>query len=157
MPLVTEEKTQGWVSCRDPRCGGHTERETEVTRRTQAFSYRELGGDLPGNEREAVDVVHNDAPCPVCGGPQVYADQPRPEYANISGQDQLALLNLNQSGQIRDQQMAGLEQAKELAELKAREAERDKRDAERDRMFMEMQAELQRRRGGRPPKDTDAA
>jgi hypothetical protein len=47
---------------------------------------------------------------------------------------------------------AGLVRDKELAELRAREAERDRRDAERDRMFAEMQAELQRRKGGRPPK-----
>ena len=48
------------------------------------------------------------------------------------------------AGQIRDQQMAQLQQAKELAEMRAAMAE--------------MQNELQRRRGGRPPsKDTDAA
>jgi hypothetical protein len=86
--------------------------------------------------------VHRDDPCPVCDGPQVYSDAPRPEYASISGQDQLALLNLNQSGQIRDVQVAGLEAAKELAELRAREAQRDQREAERDRQMAEMADEF---------------
>jgi hypothetical protein len=156
MPVVTETPVDGWVACRDPKCPGYKQRETTVTRRKQEFSYRELGGDLPGNERESIDIVHPDDPCPDCGGPQTFSDNERPEYASISGQDQLALLNLNQSGQIRDAQIEDLKHAKEIAEMKAREAERDKRDAERDRMFTEMQAELTRRRGGRPPKD-DAA
>lgn len=157
MPVVTETPVTGWVSCRDPRCHGYKQREVTVTRRKQEFAYRDLGGDLPGNEREAVDIVHHDDPCPVCNGPQVYSDQERPEYAPISGQDQLALLNLNQSGQIRDVQLENLQASKELAELKAREADRDRRDAERDRMVAEMAEELRRRRGGRPPKDDSAA
>ena len=143
MATVTEEQVSGYVSCRDPRCAGYEQRRTEVTRQLKAFSYRELGGDLPGNERESVYIVQRDEPCPVCDGPQVFADQERPEYAQVSGQDQFALLNLNQSGQIRDQQMAQLKADKELAEVKAQMAE--------------LAAELQRRRGGRPPKDPDAA
>ena len=157
MPVVTETPVDGYVSCRDPRCAGYKQREVTVTRRKQEFAYRELGGDLPGNEREAVDIVHQDDPCPVCNGPQVFSDQERVEYAPISGQDQLALLNLNQSGQIRDVQLENLTAAKELAELKAREAERDRRDAERDQLMAEMAEELRRRRGGRPPKDDSAA
>lgn len=150
MPVVTETVVPGYVSCRDPRCAGYKERETEVARRKQEFSYRENGGDLPGIEREAVDVVQRDEPCPVCDGPQVYSDGPRPEYAQISGQDQLALLNLNQSGQIRDQQMAQLKADKELAEMRAKQAETDA-------LLREMAEELKRRRGGRPPKDDTAA
>lgn len=141
MPVVTNEAVRGFVSCRDPRCAGYQDRPTDVIRQYQAFSYRELGGDLPGDERVAVDVVQGDAPCEVCGGPQVWYDQERPEYAPISGQDQLALLNLNQSGQIKDAQMAQLQQAKDLAEMRAQMAE--------------MAAELQRRRGGRPVKDAE--
>lgn len=141
MPQVTEEVVPGYVHCRDPRCSGYKERQTDVIRRTQGFTYRELGGDLPGNEREAVDIVHENEPCPVCAGPQVYADQPLVEYAPISGQDPLALLNLNQSGQIRDVQMQNLESAKELAEMRA--------------MMAEMKSELDRRRGGRPRKDPE--
>ena len=157
MPVVTKTEVPGHVSCRDPRCLGFKERETTVEVQKQEFSYRELGGDLPGNEREAVDVVQGDEMCEHCGKPQVWYVEPRTEYAQISGQDQLALLNLNQSGQIQDAQRAGLEQAKELAELKARAAERDLRDAERDRLFADMAEELKRRRGGRPPKDDNAA
>lgn len=141
MPIVTETPVRGYVSCRDPRCAGYKERETEVVRRKQEFTYRELGGDLPGNEREAVDIIHAGESCPVCSGPQVYYEEPRPEYAPISGQDPLALLNLNQSGQIRDVQMQNLESAKELAEMRA--------------MMAEMKSELDRRRGGRPRKDPE--
>ena len=150
MPIVTETPVSGWVSCRDPRCQGYKERETEVTIRKQEFPYRELGGDLPGNEREAVDVVQSDEPCAVCDGPQVWFEEARIEYAQISGQDPLALLNLNQSGQIRDVQMENLTAAKDLAEMRAKQAEQDK-------LLAEMSAELQRRRGGRPPKDDQAA
>lgn len=146
MPIVTETPVAGYVSCRDPRCSGYKERETTVQRRKQEFPYRELGGDLPGNEREAVDVVQSDEPCGVCNGPQVWFDEPRPEYAPISGQDQLALLNLNQSGQIRDVQMENLRASTELSEMRAQMAE----------MKAEM-AEERRRRGGRPPKDNNAA
>lgn len=150
MPTVTYTEVPGYVSCRDPRCPGHKERETIVTRQKQEFTYRELGGDLPGNEREAIDIVHQDEPCPVCDGPQVFSDEPRPEYAPISGQDQLALLNLNQSGQIQEAQLAQAQQAAALAEMRAAMAEQSKTMAE-------MQAELQRRKGGRPPKSEDAS
>ena len=143
MAPTTITQVAGYVSCRDPRCAGYKERETTVDLQKQEFPYRELGGDLPGNEREAIDVVQSDEPCATCDGPQVWYQEPRPEYAPISGQDQLALLNLNQSGQIRDTQIAQLESAKDLAEMRAEMAE--------------MRAELQRRRGGRPPKDDDAA
>lgn len=145
MPIVTETPVEGYVSCRDPRCPGYTPRQQTVLRRKQEFPYRELGGDLPGNEREAVDTVQTPEPCPVCDGPQVTFEGERPEYAMISGQDPLALLNLNQSGQIRDVQNENLQAAKELAEMRAAVAE----------MRAEM-AEEKRRRGGRPPKDNAA-
>ena len=146
MPVVTVTEVPGYVSCRDPRCHGYKERETPVERVKQEFPYRELGGDLPGNEREAVDVRQGDEPCAVCNGPQIWFEGERPEYAPISGQDQLALLNLNQSGQIRDVQMENLKASSELAEMRAQMAE----------MRAEM-AEERRRRGGRPPKDQSAA
>lgn len=140
MPLVTEREIPGFVACRDPRCPGYTQRQGTVTERTQAFPYRELGGDLPGNEREAVDIVHPDDPCPECGGPQTFSVEPRPEYAPISGQDPLALINhLGQSGRIQDAQLSSAQNAKELAEMRLAMAE--------------LQAELQRRKGGRPPRE----
>jgi len=150
MPVVTETTVDGFVSCMDPRCPGHKQRPVQVRQRKQEFSYRELGGDLPGNERESIDTVQEDERCPDCGKAQVYSDQERPEYAQISGQDQLALLNLNQSGQIRDQQMAQLKADKELAEMRAKQTETDK-------LLAEMAEELRRRRGGRPPKEDGAA
>ena len=148
MPITTETPVEGYVSCRDPRCGGYTPKPTTVLRRKQEFPYRELGGDLPGNEREAVDVVQGPETCDICHGPQVWFDIERPEYAPISGQDQLALLNLNQSGQIRDVQMENLQASKELADMRVKQAETE-------RLLAEMAEELKRRRGGRPPKTED--
>jgi hypothetical protein len=55
--------------------------------------------------------------------------------------DDLALLNLNQQGRINDIQLENLTRDKELAEMRAQMAE--------------MSAELQRRKGGRPPKETE--
>jgi hypothetical protein len=159
MATVSEIQTEGFISCTDPRCPGYEQRPVQVTRRTVAFTYQDNGGDgsIPQTaiERETVAIVQTDEPCEYCGKPTIRAEFERPEYAPVSGQDQLALLNLNQSGQIRDVQMKNLERDKELAEMRAREAERDRREAERDRLFAEMQAELQRRRGGRPRKEDE--
>ncbi len=145
MPLVTEQTVPGYVSCRNPLCAGAKEREMPVVRRKQEFRYIEdLKGDIPGVEREAIDVVQTDEPCPVCDGPQVFSDQPRPEYAPISGQDPLALVkHLTQTGEIKDTQLAQAQQAATLAELRAELAE--------------IKAEQQRRRGGRPPKTEDTS
>jgi len=145
MPVVTETEIPGYVSCRDPLCQGFKQRKTTVTRRAQEFRYIEdLKGDIPGVERTAVDIVHRDDPCPVCDGPQVFSDQERPEYAPISGQDPLALVtHLTQTGMVKDQQIATAQQAAQLAEMKA--------------AMLEMQQELQRRRGGRPPKTEDTS
>jgi len=67
----------------------------------------------------------------------------------VSGQDQLELLAINQQTQIRDVQMQNLESAKETAELKTLLAQQGQ-------ALAEMQAELARRRGGRPRKDEDS-
>jgi len=161
MPTVTEIRVDGYVSCSDPRCPGYEQRPVEVLERTVSFSYQDNGGDgaVPQTaiERATVDIVQTDAVCDICGKPVIFSALPRPEYAQVSGQDQLELLAINQQTQIRDVQIENLQASKELAEMKAREAERDRRDAERDRLFAEMQVELQRRRGGRPPKDPEAA
>jgi len=160
MATVTETTVDGFIACVDPRCPGHKQKPVPVTRQLVAFTYGDNGGDgsipLGAVEREAVQVVQTEEPCEHCGKPTILSDAERPEYAQVSGQDQLALLNINQSGQIRDVQMQILQRDKELAEMRAREAERDRREAERDRMFEEMRAELQRRRGGRPPKESDS-
>jgi hypothetical protein len=154
---VLETRVDGYVSCHDPRCPGYEQKPVQVIRETVQLTYRENGARdgvvLDAVERESVYIRQTDQTCEYCGGPVILSDQERPEYDRISGQDPLALLDTNfQQRKVSDVEKAGLVRDKELAELRAREAERDRRDAERDRMFAEMQAELQRRRGGRPPK-----
>jgi hypothetical protein len=153
MPTVTDIQVDGYVSCIDPKCPGYEQKSAQVTLRTTAFSYQDNGGDgsVPQTaiEREAVGVVQFDDACEVCGKPVIFAAEQRPEYAQVSGQDQLELLAINQQTQIRDVQMANLESAKETAELKTLLAQQGQ-------ALAEMQAELARRRGGRPRKDEDS-
>jgi hypothetical protein len=148
MPTATQERIAGWVSCSSARCPGYTQRPVEVVRERVAFTYHDLGA-LPSDpvpataiERETVRVVQEDGACELCGRPLMWTDLARPEYPEVAG-GALDLLNLNQQGQVNDLKIDGLTRDKELAEMRAQLAE--------------MGAELQRRRGGRPPKDTDAA
>jgi hypothetical protein len=149
MPLVTDVQVDGYVSCIDPRCPGYEQRPVEVIRRTAAFTYQELGGDgsVPQSavERETVGVVQTDETCSFCEKPVIFSDQQRPEYAAVSGQDPLELLAISQQTQIRDVQIQGLEAAKESAELRTLVAQQGA-------MLQQMQAELDRRKGGRPPR-----
>lgn len=147
MPTATQEQTAGWVSCMDARCVGYKQKEATVTKETVAFTYHDLGA-LPSDpvpatavERETVRVVQVDGECEHCHGPLLFTDQARPQYPQVSGQDDLALLSLNQQGKINDLQVEGLTRDKELAEMRA--------------ALAEMQTELQRRRGGRPKQTED--
>lgn len=152
MPLVTDVQVDGYVSCIDPRCPGYEQRPVQVIRRIAAFTYQELGGDgsVPQSaiERETVGVVQTDETCTFCDKPVIFSDQMRPEYAPVSGQDPLELLAISQQTQIRDVQIQNLEAAKESAELKALVAQQGA-------MLQQMQAELDRRKGGRPRKDPE--
>jgi hypothetical protein len=152
MPTVTETTVDGFVSCTDPRCVGYKQKPTAVLRQLVAFTYGDNGGDgsipLGAIERESVYVMQTDDPCEHCGKPTIRTDSERPEYAQVSGQDPLELLAINQQTQIRDVQMRNLEAAKENAELKAQLAQQGK-------ILAEIQGELTRRKGGRPPKDPD--
>jgi hypothetical protein len=152
MPTVTETQVDGYVSCIDPRCAGYEQRAVQVLRRTVQFSYQDNGGDgsVPQTaiERETIGIVQTDAVCEHCGKPVIFSDMPRPEYAAVSGQDPLELLAISQQTQIRDVQTKNLETAKESAELRALLAIQGQKLAE-------MEAELARRRGGRPRKDTE--
>jgi hypothetical protein len=100
-------------------------------------------------------VVQTDEACEHCGKPTIRSDQERPEHAPVSGQDPLALLNLNQQKQTHEMQLAAAQQATDMANLRAQVAERDARDAKRDALLEEMAAELKRRRGGRPKQSED--
>ena len=150
MATVTEIQVDGYVSCIDPRCPGYEQRPVRVVERTVSFTYQDNGGDgaIPQTaiERATVDIVQTDATCEHCGKPVIFAAVERPEYAPVSGQDPLEILSINQQTQIRDVQTKNLQTAVEAAELRAQLAEQGK-------LLAEMQAEMQRRRGGRPRKE----
>lgn len=152
MPTVTEITVDGFISCVDPRCPGYEQKPVPVTRQNVAFTYGDNGGDgsipLGAVEREAVHVVQTDEPCEHCGKPTIRSDQERPEHAPVSGQDPLALLNLNQQKQTHEIQLAAAQQAQQGAEMMALIQEQRAEMAE-------LRAELQRRKGGRPPKQTE--
>ena len=156
MPTVTEIEVDGYVSCVDPRCAGYEQRPVKVLERTVSFTYQDNGGDgaIPQTaiERSTIDIVQTDATCEHCGKPVIFSSTEHIEYAAVSGQDPLEILSISQQTQIRDAQTKNLETAKETAELRAMLAEMRAQHAEQ---MAEMKAELQRRRGGRPPKDPE--
>lgn len=127
MPTVTELVVEGFANCIDGRCPGYLQERVGVVRRTQEFSFVELGGDLPGVERSMIDVAgfadERDVPCPHCGQARIASLEQRPEYPQTSGQDPLRLLNLTHDKQVRDMQISGLERDREMAEMRAAMAE----------------------------------
>lgn len=145
MPTVVENTVLGYASCPDALCPGYKQERVEVKRRESLFMREEFGGDIPGLDHSTIaaagfiDEAHE--PCPVCAKPRIAALEERPEYPPISGQDPLALHHLDKQSQIRDVQMEALKRDKEMAEMRAQMAE--------------MAAELQRHKGGRPPKTED--
>jgi hypothetical protein len=150
VPQVIETVVQGYASCYDPRCPGYEQEEVPVIRREAQHMREEYGGDIPGVDHSTIQAVEGDdpqtgepltPPCQYCGGPRIPSLEKRPEYARISGQDPLALLDLDQQKQVHEVQTTGLQQQVELERMRADMAE--------------MKAELQRRKGGRPPKDTE--
>jgi hypothetical protein len=102
MPTVTETTISAWVSCRDGRCPGYKQQSAQAVKTVTAFSYFDLGGDVPGIEREAevlwfADIA--DEPCPYCDQPRLIADQVRPIYPNVSGVPQDALLQVGRDSE----------------------------------------------------------
>lgn len=142
MPTAHETTVQGYASCWNPRCPGYEQEEVPVLRRETLYDYRDRDPTsfIPGTENSTVAAVDQSvSECPHCHGPRIAALEKRPEYAPISGQHPLALLDLNNEKLVRETSNATLEQRAEIAEMRAQMAE--------------MQLELQRRRGGRPPKE----
>lgn len=122
MPTVTEETVTGLAFCIDGRCPGYNQQEVQAVKRTNEYSFVELGGDLPGIERSTSQVFfadESDAVCGYCGKPRLVDDQLRPEYPNTSGQDPLAIFSHSGGAatQVRDM-------------LREQEAEKLRRDAE---------------------------
>jgi hypothetical protein len=123
MPTVTETTISAWVSCRDGRCPGYKQQSAQAVKTVTAFSYFDLGGDVPGIEREAevlwfADIA--DEPCPYCDQPRLIADQVRPIYPNVSGVPQDALLQVGRdSERIAQMQLEGAKRDAEMAQMHA--------------------------------------
>lgn len=146
MPVVDRREVQGYASCTDPRCPGYQQEEVTVTREEVQFLREEVGGDIPGVDHSTIRADDfSVTPCPHCDKPRIASLEERPVYAPISGQDPLALLDLNQNKQIANVQTANLEQQLAMSQMQTQMAEMKAQMAEQA-------AELQRRKGGRPPK-----
>jgi hypothetical protein len=158
MPTVTQQVVDAFAFCRDGRCPGYAQQPVKAIRTTTSFSFVDNGGDWPGEERSVDHLAFirqegdpDYPPCPHCGQPMAVAEQERPEYANASGQDPMRIYNLDQSGRVRDLQLAGMQSQVDVADLRAQMAEQAARQAEQ---IAELKAELASRpRGpGRPRK-----
>lgn len=169
MATVTEERIEALAFCIDGRCPGYEQQPVPAVRRLNEFSYRDLGGDIPGIERSTTDVVfadpEHDGVCGFCGKPRLVSDQERPEYPNTSGRDPLEIYHRGQAaGQMREliggQETERLKRELEASELRTALAEQATR-MEQMAGLLERQSsvieELQSRpRGpGRPRKTED--
>lgn len=97
MPTITVTEVAGFAHCRNPRCAGGNQEAVKALRQTDAFSYSERGGDLPGIEASN-DYVRfanpEDAPCPHCGEGREITEQARPSYQSFGHGPQDALLEI---------------------------------------------------------------
>lgn len=163
MPAVAEDLIQGWASCRDGRCPGYKQQQVDAIMTTTAFSYVDLGGDVPGIERESILIRfanrEQDESCPVCSEPRLVSDQVRPIYPNISGVPQDALLHVGQdSERVRDLMLANAEAKAQGAQMQAlmerQAAALERQQAQIDRL--EGEVESRPRGPGRPRKPEGA-
>jgi cytochrome c553 len=147
VPTPIETTVPGYASCYDPRCPGYEQERVNVLRREVLFMREEFGGDIPGVDHSTITAVDESVSlCPHCGGPRIASLEERPEYPPMSGQHPLALLDLNDQKLKREQALVNAQNGQQMAELMALV------QSQRAEMA-EMKAELQRRRGGRPPKE----
>ena len=120
MPSVTETPVKAYAHCGNPICPGNAQEQVDALERTSAFSYQELGGDIPGDERSTVSFVfadEGDAPCSHCGRElRELSGSPRPQYENLSGFDPEYLRGLA-AGLVPE--AAGPSSPDEIAELRA--------------------------------------
>lgn len=127
MPMVADAPVEAYAFCPDPRCPGYTETRVPGLRRVMSWSFIEGGGDLPGEEKSVIQILWGEGieppDCEHCGRRMDLSENPRPEYARLSGQDPLRLLNLDQQQQIRDAQMDALRHQNEVSDLRATVAE----------------------------------
>jgi len=124
LPTVLETTVTGFASCWDPKCPGYEQEVVDVVRREVLYMREEYGGDIPGIDRSTIAALDQSVePCGTCGGPRIASLTERPEYAPISGQDPLALLDINQQKRVREVQTDALKRDVEIANLRADLAE----------------------------------
>jgi hypothetical protein len=156
MPLVTETVIDALAHCADQRCEGYKQRPVKAVQTVTQFSYLDLGGDLPGIERESFLLRFDDiadTQCPHCGEPRIVADQTRPIYPNVSGQPQDALLRGTRDAErVRELELADARREAEMAQMRAT---MERLAAANDRLMDRL--ETPRARGGRPVKDDPQA
>lgn len=142
MPIVTETEVTALAFCVDGQCLGYAQESVPALRRTSEFTYRELGGDLPGVEKSTTDVQFvndEDAVCALCGKPRLISEQERPEYANVSGQDPEGIFKYKgqAEGQVRDI----------LRDQELKDARRDTENAELRALIAQQNAAIERMTG----------
>src|SRR4051812_6873552 len=123
MPTATERTVEGYASCTDGRCPGYKQERVELIETETAYSFVDLGGDIPGIERSTVMfrfVNEDDIPCHVCGEPRLCDAQLRPIYPNISGIPQDAILQIGAQGQrVRDMELENARRDAATAQMAA--------------------------------------
>jgi hypothetical protein len=139
MPTATETPVEAYAFCLDARCGGYLQEKVQGVRTTTSWTYLDMGGDMPGEER-STDMIRfadeSDAVCGVCEGPRGISEQVRPEYPNVSGHDPMGLFEFrgkterelqeirsNRDLDAKDREIEALKRSSELEALRAEMAE----------------------------------
>jgi hypothetical protein len=139
MPTVTTAVEAGYAHCTNPRCPGHDQVQVQIVKTETSFTYAENGGNFPGVERSHVLVTfadEADAVCRYCRGHREATDQPRKQYAPLSGYDPKGLLQVARFD---------AELQRERLTSPVADAERAEFEAERElmrRQMLEMQQQM---------------
>jgi hypothetical protein len=133
MPTITENTVPVWVFCPDGGCIGYDTQETEgIAREVSRSAFEEAGPQTLNGNAVASSVFQFFVPsgetdeyghalaaeleCEHCGRALQVSPTPRPEYANVSNQDPMALLNRRKEaerGKERDSEVMSLRAALE--------------------------------------------
>lgn len=135
-----------FAHCPSPACAGHQQREVDGVLETTSFSYRDNGGDIPGEERsmeeprlveeialaEAVERRDSRAEidearaaavaarsCGTCARALELSVTPRPQYDPLSGFDPNYLVNSSAEAPLVDPQSADARVAALEAQVRA--------------------------------------
>ena len=138
MPTITENTVPVWTFCPDGGCPGYETQETVgIAREIARSAFEEAGpGTVNGNSvassffqflvpsgetDEYGHAIAAELECEHCGRSLQVSPTPRPEYANVSNQDPMALLHRRKEAERsveRDSEVAALK-----AQLEAQQAQ----------------------------------